>query len=200
MKLFLLLIFIGSNNIIYAQTSKLDYNNLNHFFFNIKHKEIKGNLNKKHSIKKAIILSSIVPGSGQIYNHLAMPKGKKKGFWKVPLIYSGIGISSYFLITNQTTQKSLKNEYIARQNGESGNVEWADLQNNDQVLTLYNQYLSWRDLSIVAVSLVYILQLTDAGVEAHFVNFDISKDLSISINPTILNYQNAGIQLSINFN
>ena len=104
------------------------------------------------------------------------------------------------MITNQITQKSLKNEYIARQNGELGNIEWADLQNNDQVLTLYNQYLSWRDLSIVTVSLVYILQLTDAGVEAHFVNFDISKDLSISINPTILNYQNAGIQLSINFN
>ncbi len=199
MKLFLLLIFIGCN-IIYAQTSKFDHINLNQFFFNIKHKEIEVNLEKKHSTKKAVILSAILPGSGQIYNHLAMPKGNKKGFWKVPLIYTGLGVSSYFLITNQITQKSLKNEYIARQNGDLGNIEWADLQNNDQVLTLYNQYLSWRDLSIVAISLVYILQLTDAGVEAHFVNFDISKDLSISINPTILNYQNPGLQLSINFN
>jgi len=199
MKLFLLFIFIGSN-LIYAQTSKFDYINLNQFFFNIKNKEIEVNLEKKHSIKKAVVLSAMLPGSGQIYNHLAMPKGNKKGFWKVPLIYSGLGASSYFLITNQKTQKSLKNEYIARQNGDLGNVEWADLQNNDQVLTLYNQYLSWRDLSIVAISLVYILQLTDAGVEAHFVNFDISKDLSISINPTILNYQNLGLQLSINFN
>ena len=199
MKLFLLLFFIGSN-IVFSQTSKLDYNNLNHLFFNKKNKQIEEDFKNKHSIKKAVILSGLIPGSGQIYNHIAMPKGKKKGFWKVPLIYSGLGVSSYFLITNQITQKSLKNEYIARQNGDLGNIEWADLQNTDQVLTLYNQYIGWRDLSIVAVTLVYILQLTDAGVEAHFVNFDISKDLSLSINPTILNYQNAGIQLSINFN
>ena len=199
MKLFLLLFFIGSN-IVFAQTSKLDYNNLNHLFFNNKHKQIEEDFKNKHSIKKAVILSGLIPGSGQIYNHIAMPKGKKKGFWKVPLIYSGLGVSSYFLITNRITQKSLKNEYIARQNGDLGNIEWADLQNTDQVLTLYNQYIGWRDLSIVAATLVYILQLTDAGVEAHFVNFDISKDLSLSINPTILNYQNAGIQLSINFN
>ena len=40
---------------------------------------------KTHSWKKAILFSAVVPGSGQIYNHIAMPKGKKKAYWKVPL-------------------------------------------------------------------------------------------------------------------
>src|SRR5690554_7616653 len=47
-----------------------------------------------HSPKKAALLS-LVPGGGQIYNHLAMPKGKKKAFWKIPIIYAGLGATGY---------------------------------------------------------------------------------------------------------
>ena len=70
---------------------------------------------KTHSVRKAIILSAVVPGAGQIYNHMAMPKGKKKAFWKVPLIYGGLGAAGYFLVTNQQEQLSLKREYTYRQ-------------------------------------------------------------------------------------
>ena len=49
-----------------------------------------------HSVRKASILSACVPGAGQVFNHLAMPKGKKKAFWKVPLIYAGLGVTTYF--------------------------------------------------------------------------------------------------------
>lgn len=61
-----------------------------------------------HSIRKAVILSACAPGAGQIYNHMAMPKGQKKAYWKVPLIYAGLGTSTFFLIRNQIEQKNLK--------------------------------------------------------------------------------------------
>ena len=38
---------------------------------------------KPHSIRTAVLLSAVIPGAGQIYNHIAMPKGKKKAFLKV---------------------------------------------------------------------------------------------------------------------
>lgn len=151
-----------------------------------------------HSVKKALILSAVVPGAGQIYNHLAMPKGKKKAFWKVPLIYAGLGASTFMLVKNQQFQRSLKTEYTNRQNGNATNPEW-EQYDDEGVLTLYNQYLDRRDLSILAVGAVYLFQLADAGIEAHFVRFDISKDLSLQIEPTILGISQVGIKASFNF-
>jgi hypothetical protein len=153
---------------------------------------------KPHSVRKATIYSAVLPGLGQIYNHRAMPKGKKKAHWKVPLIYAGLGASGYFLVNNQITQKELKTEYTNRIENGIVSEKW---QNYDDqgVLTLYNQYLTWRDLSILAVSGVYLLQLIDAGVEAHFVNFDISEDLSMSIEPTIMANATGGVMLRLKF-
>lgn len=161
-----------------------------------------------HSIRKAILFSAVVPGAGQVYNHLAMPKGKKKAFWKVPLIYAALGTSTYFLIRNDQQQKRFKQEYNYRQylsygpecldNGHPYNADLA-VYDDAGILTLYNQYLDWRDLSILAVGAFYLLQLVDAGVEAHFVNFDVSEDLSLTVDPVILAYRTPGLSLSLNF-
>lgn len=153
---------------------------------------------KGHSIKKAVIFSAVLPGAGQVYNHIAMPKGKKKAFWKVPLIYAGLGTTTYFLINNQNNVSSLKQEYINRLNGGPTSLQWSAYDDSG-VLTLFNQYQTWRDLSILAVAGVYVLQIVDAGVEAHFVDFDISEDLTLKIQPTLLNYQTAGVKFSFNF-
>ena len=154
---------------------------------------------KLHSVRKAVILSAVVPGAGQIYNHIAMPKGKKKAFWKVPLIYAGLGTAGYFLVTNQQQQLSLRNEYDHRQeNGFPSDPNWIAYDDYG-VLTLYNQYLNWRDLSILAVGAVYLLQLADAGVEAHFVNFDVSEDLTLRVEPRLLQASAPGIGISLNF-
>lgn len=159
---------------------------------------------KVHSVKKAMIFSAVVPGAGQVYNHLAMPKGQKKAFWKVPLIYAGLGATGYFLISNQSMVKSLKTEYTNRMDGVAGDPQWS--QYDDQaVLTLYSQYQNNRDLSILGLSLVYLVQLADAGIEAHFVRFDISKDLTMMIRPTVqtIDYSfvpSTGLALQFKFN
>ncbi len=153
---------------------------------------------RPHSIKNAVIFSAVLPGAGQVYNHLAMPKGKKKAFWKVPLIYAGLGASGYFLLNNQQTKNELKEEYSLRLEGQSGDIKWS-AYDDQGVLTLYNQYLNWRDLSILAFGAVYLLQVVDAGVEAHFVNFDVSEDLSLSLRPTLLSNYTGGLTLTLNF-
>jgi len=159
-----------------------------------------GDTVRPHSIRRAILYSAVVPGAGQVYNHIAMPKGKKKAFWKVPLIYAGLGTTGFFLVSNQIEQKKLKEEYSFRVGLPDGqNYQEYSQYDDAGILTLYNQYLNWRDLSILAVGAVYLLQLVDAGVEAHFVNFDVSEDLSLSIDPVMLTNRNVGLSLALNF-
>lgn len=154
-----------------------------------------------HSVKKASILSVVLPGAGQVYNHIAMPKGKKNAYWKVPLIYAGLGATGYLMIQNNIQQKSLKKEYLFREKSKFTEISDPRWQQYDAqgVLTLYEQKLNRRDLFILAFSAVYILQIVDAAVEAHFVNFDISEDLSLRVSPTVMGFQSAGLKLSFNF-
>lgn len=151
-----------------------------------------------HSVKKATILSAVLPGAGQVYNHLAMPKGKKNAFWKVPLIYAALGGTGYLVLKENALQRELKNEYKTRVAGNEGLEKYAlyDLQG---IETLYNQHLNRRDLMILGFGAVYLLQVVDAAVEAHFVRFDISEDLSLQIRPTYLSTQQAGVKLSLSF-
>lgn len=155
---------------------------------------------KVHSVKKATILSAVLPGAGQVYNHLAMPKGKKKAFWKVPLIYAGLGATGYFLITNQKTVLELREQYRIIEAGGTATGQWT-VYGSDQnsILTLHDQYSRWRDFSIIGLIGVYAFQIADAAVEAHFVSFDVSEDLSMRISPTLLSYNTAGMKISFNF-
>ena len=153
---------------------------------------------KVHSPKKAVIYSAILPGAGQVYNHIAMPKGQKKAYWKVPLIYAGLGTMTYFLISNQNTQLSLRKEYENRLNGLVVDPQW-ELYDKSAIDFLYNQYLNRRDLNILGLGAIYLIQLVDAGIEAHFVKFDISEDLSLAIQPAYFGQNAAGINLRFNF-
>lgn len=141
---------------------------------------------KKHSVKTAAILSLALPGAGQVYNHIAMPKGKKKAYWKVPLIYAGLGVTGYFAIKNQIEQKALKKEYINRTEYDEPPSEKYSNYDDAGILQLYNQKVTRRDLLFLGMGLVYLIQIADAAVEAHFVKFDVSEDLSMKIRPKVL--------------
>lgn len=153
---------------------------------------------KVHSFKKAMIFSAVVPGAGQIYNHLAMPKGKKKAYWKVPLIYAGLGATGYFAISNAAKAKAYRKEFNDRQiSGSSTNfLEYDDAG----LLVLYASARNNRDLLFLGMGFVYILNVVDAGVEAHFVKFDVSENLSMAFRPSINSQYGIGLSFGMNFN
>jgi len=150
-----------------------------------------------HSVRKAVIFSAVIPGAGQIYNHLAMPKGQKKAYWKVPLIYAGLGATGYFMIKTNKVKNDLRSEYESR---DAGNAPVL-YQEYDQtgIATLYKTKRTQRDLCIIGMSLVYILNVVDAGVEAHFVHFDIGEDLSLALYPALLPNNGFGVGATLNF-
>ena len=136
----------------------------------------------QHSVKKAVLFSAVLPGAGQVYNHLAMPKGKKKAYWKVPLIYAGLGATGYFALQKNSLKNDYRSEYESRKAGNAP-VKF-DTYDDDALLTLYSSSRNQRDLFIIGFGVVYLLNILDAGVEAHFVNFDVSEDLSLHFQPS----------------
>ena len=62
-------------------------------------------MEKKHSPTKATIMSAVLPGLGQVYN---------KKYWKVPVIYVGFGILTYFIVTNAQEYNAYKGAYTEK--------------------------------------------------------------------------------------
>lgn len=151
-----------------------------------------------HSVRKAVIFSAVLPGSGQIYNHIAMPKGQKKAYWKVPLIYAGLGATGYYMYRNNVLKNELRQEYESRTAGNPPSAKYAQYD-QEGVGALFKTARSRRDLCILGFGFVYILNVVDAGVEAHFISFDISDDLSLSFHPVLMPNFTPGFGARLNF-
>lgn len=171
----------------------------------------------EHSVKKALIWSSIIPGSGQIYNEIGyrrVSNKKNRAWWKVPLIYGGLGATGYYYYINNKQSNLLKEEILYRRDyGASTNLhsQFMDFETEDDLINGYvdstgatkigfDSYSKNRDLFVFAFVGIWGLQAIEALVDAHFVSFDISQDLSLKWSPTLLNYKTPGISLSLNIN
>jgi hypothetical protein len=149
-----------------------------------------------HPYRTAVKRSAILPGWGQIYNS-SLTMHRKNAGWKVPLIYGCLGGMTTLLVLNQKKVNSIKTEYDLRQLGGPVDQQWIDYDNL-ALISLYDQYARNRDLSILGLGAVYLIQIADAAVEAHFLRFDVSKDLSLSVRPWHARAY-SGINLSLCF-
>lgn len=130
-----------------------------------------------HSPRKASILSAVLPGAGQVYNHK---------YWKVPIVVGGLGVSYYFLQENNSQYRRYKDAYIALTDGDPSTVdEFNGRFSSQTVLNVADTYRKWRDLSYIAIGAVYILNIVDASVDAHFVRFDVGRELSMHVAPSL---------------
>lgn len=149
--------------------------------------------NKIKNPKLAIVLSSVLPGAGQVYN------GK---FWKVPIVYAGLYTSYYFLSEFNTDYKVYRNDILLVQDTANHNVitisGFTDL---DELKGKYNEYRRKRDLAFIGGVLVWGLNVIDAYIDAELSDFDVSEDLSIRVKPSInyFNTYNPNLSLTVQF-
>ena len=165
--------------------------------------------------KRALWLAVVIPGAGQIYN---------RKFWKLPIVYGGFVGCAYAMSWNNQMYKDYSQAFL-------------DLSDNNPATQSYNQFLHlgtkiesendskaerfrnlfkrrkdyyrrYRDLSFFIMVGVYALSVIDAYVDASLSDFDISKDLTLRVSPTMINNSNdrnpirsnaLGLQCSLNF-
>ena len=137
--------------------------------------------------KKAGLYSAILPGSGQVYT---------KKYWKVPVIYGGLITSAYYINESNDLYQLYKSTYLNRLDGDfSDNLNYSD----SDLRTLTEHYRRNREVSALLFTLTYILNIFDASVNAHLFDYDVSKDLSLHIQPVYFSRENAsGVSLSFN--
>lgn len=148
------------------------------------------NWRMRHSAKRATLYSAILPGAGQIYN---------RKYWKAPIVWGSLGLSIYFIQRNTREYERYRDGYVALVDDDPATVSEFEGSNAQSVRNVADTYHKWRDMSFLAVSAVYILNVVDATVDAHFVRFDVGEDLSMALVPTPLVAGQAAPGLSLVF-
>lgn len=157
---------------------------------------------------KSLWMAMVLPGAGQIYN---------RKYWKLPIIYGGFVGCAYALTWNTKMYNDYSQAYqdIMSDNPNNDSYKdfippYVDIESNLEYYqnTFKNAkdiYRRQRDLSIFAFIGVYLLSVIDAYVDAELSDFDISKDLSLKLEPTLFNDvlrnrpQGIGLQCNIKF-
>ncbi len=144
-------------------------------------------------VKKATTLACICPGAGQIYN---------RSYWKVPFVVGGFAAMVYCIDWNNRGYQRFKKAYslraaydeaLANYNSdpelyprpEGSTDEFRGRYAASFLKNLRDNYRRNRDLCIIVPAVISLLQIADANVDAHLKDYDISDDLSMSIEPKI---------------
>ena len=156
-----------------------------------KHKEKRDWNTWRPNPKRAMWLAIVLPGAGQIYN---------RKYWKLPLVYGGLVGCIYAMQWNNMMFRDYSKAY-------------QDIMDTDPTTQSYNQFLHlgtkitdenkaqyqsifksrkdryrrWRDLSFFCLLGVYALSIVDAYVDASLSEFDISDDLTLRVEPAVMN-------------
>ena len=136
---------------------------------------------KPHSAKKAAIMSACLPGLGQVYN------GK---WWKVPIVYAGLGGLGYMAYDNRASYKTFLTAYkIKTGDLEEGVVpseaaqQLAEYYQAGQLQSYKDSYRRDFELFCILTAAWYGLNIVDATVDGHLYTYDISDDLSLTVDP-----------------
>ncbi len=147
--------------------------------------------NRKHNPNTALIMSAVLPGLGQAYNNK---------YWKIPIIYGAGGAFVYYIGYNNIQYKKFRDAYELSDGKNKIEVD-GRLLDHETLFRGERYYERWRNISVFGLGLVYLLNMIDAMIDAHFFYYDVSDDLTMRIHPALLNEHGmtAAIGVQINF-
>lgn len=128
-----------------------------------------------HSPKKAMLLSALLPGAGQIYN---------RKYWKAPVVWTGFAVMGYFINQNNREYKRFRTAYNYNVDGDSNTISEFPTVSPALLANERDLYRKWRDLSIILTVGWYALNIIDANVDAHLFTFDVSDVATLRWEPT----------------
>lgn len=136
---------------------------------------------KRHSPKKAALLSAVLPGAGQVYN---------KKYWKLPIVYGGLAGLGTWIGINSKNLKGYTNAYKLEIDDDPTTIgEFKGITGQNNLNVKRDDAKRNLDISIIITSFFYALNIVDAAVDAHLYEYSINEDLSVRIQPDFSTYQ-----------
>lgn len=131
---------------------------------------------------RATIYAILLPGLGQIYN---------KEYWKVPIYWGCLAGSVHFYVTNNRNYQRFKRIHNEATNPD---IQYDGPISAETAVWYRDVYRRYRDYSIVAIAGFYLLQILDANIFAYMHDFEVTNDLSMSLEPTVIAPDNYYVQ------
>ena len=125
---------------------------------------------------KATLYSVLLPGLGQVYN------GE---FWKIPIYWGAIAGGIHFYAVNKKNYARFKWIYDQATSEDPLIVERPPIP-AETALYYRDVYRRWRDYSVLATALFYLLQVMDANVFAYMQDFEVNDDITMQLQPTVI--------------
>lgn len=151
----------------------------------------------RYNPRKALLFAAVLPGLGQVYT---------KKYWKLPLVYGGIGATAYAFNFYQDGYQLYRGELFYNLNNGLNNPGALNPNTGfttQQLRTIVDRYRRERDFMLIVMMGVYVLQMIDAHVDAHLKEFDMNPHLQVRIEPTfsneLLTGRMGGISLKFKF-
>ncbi|MBQ9661324.1 MAG: hypothetical protein IJV37_08745 [Bacteroidales bacterium] len=126
----------------------------------------------------ATLFSLFVPGLGQIYN---------REYWKLPIYLGAMGFAVHYCIDCNANFQRFRNIYLQ---ATDPNVEYTGPISAEQALYYRNVYRRYRDYSILAIAVLYLLQIIDANVFSYMHNFEVDDDIALKVAPALIMPEN----------
>ena len=160
---------------------------------------------------RSMWLGLVLPGAGQIYN---------RKYWKLPIIYGGFLGCVYALTWNSQMLSDYSQAYLDLMDSDPNTKSYEKMLpptysivgQEERFKAIFKSkkdtFRRFRDLSIFAFGGVYLLSVIDAYVDAELSTFDISRDLSLQLLPTMIETERIdthrcrttpGVQCVLNF-
>ena len=129
---------------------------------------------------KAAFYSAILPGLGQAYN---------KKYWKIPLVYAALGTGIYFYTTNNKEYNRYRDAYKSRLAGFTNDEFYLDANGvelstprvtDDGLRRAQKLFRRNKEISLLVTVGLYALNIIDANVDAHLLQYNVDENLSLA--------------------
>ncbi len=160
--------------------------------------------------QRALWLSALCPGLGQIYN---------RRYWKLPIVVGAFVGLSYGAAWNNRMYKDYSKGYRDVMDSDPDTrsymdffpptVKESDLDVNwlQKVMkSKRDYYRRYREICVISMVGVYLINIVDAYVDASLAHFDISPDLTLDVTPAAIDntaiggrLPSLGVQCAISF-